>query len=451
MINKYHFIAIGGVGMSGLAKYLIQQGYEVSGSDISESKYVMKLKDLGAKIFIGHAKENVPKDAIIVVSSVIRESNPELIQAKALKCPIYHRSDLLAEISRNSKKLFIGFAGTHGKTTTSGMTSYVLSKAGLKPSFVVGGIIPSLETNAEFDKGNHFIAEMDESDGTLVKYRPDIAVINNLEADHLDFYKKGLESVLETFQQFMSNLKPNAKILINNDNSGNLKLKGYDFVTFGLDAAEYMAKNVEFHNGYTTFDVTHNDEMLLENVTIKIPGTHNVYNTLAVIAACNESGVDVNLLKEHFATFKGMGRRFQKMLDIGEVPVYDDYAHHPTEIKATLSAMKSFTGRHIVAVFQPHRYTRLKSLWNDFKTAVSCADRIIITDVYAASEDPIEGINSEKFAAEIDKAEYVSGSISDVAKKILPTIKNDDVVIGLGAGTITNLAKSLKSAKEENS
>jgi len=448
MNRKYHFIAIGGVGMSGLAKCLLEQGYDVSGSDISESKYVMKLKELGAKVYIGHAKGNVPKNSTVIVSSAIREDNPELIQAKALKCIIYHRSDLLAEISRNDKT-FIGFAGTHGKTTTSGFASYILSKAGFKPSYVVGGIIPELETNAIFDTGNHFIAEMDESDGTLVKYRPDIAVINNLEADHLDFYKKGLESVLETFQKFLSNLKPNAKILINNDNPGNLKLKGYDFITFGLDSAEYMAQNVEFHNGYTTFDITHNDEPLLDNVKIQLPGIHNVYNTLAVVVACRESGVDINKLKEPIFSFTGMGRRFQKVLNIGDVPIYDDYAHHPTEIKATLSAMKSFTGRHIVAVFQPHRYTRLKSLWDDFKLAIASADRVIITDVYAASEDPIEGINSEKFASEIDKAEYVSGSISDVAKKILPTIGNNDVVIGLGAGTITNLAKSLKSAKEE--
>lgn len=449
-MKKYHFIAIGGVGMSGLAKYLIQQGHIVSGSDISESKYVTKLKELGAKIFIGHSKNNIEKGMTIIVSSAIKDDNPELIRAKELNCKIYHRSDLLSEISKTSEK-FIGFAGTHGKTTTSGMTSYILSKAGYEPSFVVGGHIPELDTNAEYSSNyDYFIAELDESDGTLVKYRPNILVINNLEADHLDYYKNGIDSIIETFQIFLSNLKTSAKILINNDNIGNLKLKGYDFITFGLDEAEYMAKNINFANGYTTFDVYHNNEILLKQVKIILPGEHNVYNTLGVIAACNEADVDMKSIAKHIETFNGMGRRFQKMLTINDIPIYDDYAHHPTEIKATLSALKSFTGKNVVAVFQPHRYTRFKNLWNDFKIALKSADRLIITDVYAASEDPIEGINSKNFALEIPNAEYISGSISDVATKILPTIKSDDIVVGLGAGTITNLAKCLKLAEESS-
>ena len=450
MNKRYHFIAIGGVGMSGLAKYLLQQGFEVTGSDISESKYVQELKEMGAKVYIGHSKENVPQDAIVVISSAIKMNNPELVRARELGLKVYHRSDMLAEISR-SEKTFIGFAGTHGKTTTSGLASYVLTKANLHPSYVVGGIIPDIHTNANYDKeGNIFVAEMDESDGTLVKYRPDIAVINNLEADHLDFYKNGLDSVIETFQEFLANLRDDAKILINNDNNGNLKLKGYDFVTFGLDEAEYMAKNINFANGSTTFDVYHNRDLLLENVKIILPGEHNVYNTLAVIAAGKETGVDVSLIKEHFETFSGMGRRFQKMLTIDGIPVYDDYAHHPTEIRATLSAMRSYTQRNVVAVFQPHRYTRFQSLWEDFKSALSSADRIIVTDVYAASEDPIEGIDSEKFASELKSAEYIKGSIQEVAETLLPTLKSDDIVIGLGAGTITNLAKCLKKAREEH-
>lgn len=448
MNNKYHFIAIGGVGMSGLAKYLIQQGCEVSGSDINESKYTAELKNLGATVYIGHSKNNVHKDDIVVISSAIKPDNPELVRAKELGCKIYHRSDILAQVSYN-KKMFIGFAGTHGKTTTSGMSSYVLSKADMKPSFVVGGFIPEYYTNAEFNKETEiFIAEMDESDGTLVKYRPDIVVVNNLEADHLDFYKNGLESIIETFQKLFANLKTTSKIIINNDNFGNLKLRGYDFITFGLDEAEYMAKNINMANGYTTFDVYHNGELLLNNVKIILPGEHNVYNTLAVITALNEAGADINKLKEHFATFTGMGRRFQKMLTLESIPVYDDYAHHPTEIKATLSAMKTFSNRHVVAVFQPHRYTRLKSLWNDFKSALTYADRLIITDVYAASEEPIEGVNSQKFASEFENAEYISGSIQEVANKLLPTLEKDDIVIGMGAGTITNLAKCLKTAKE---
>lgn len=451
MNNKnYHFIAIGGVGMSGIAKYLLQQGCKVSGSDISDNKYVTQLREMGAQIYIGHSKSNVPENSVVIISSAIKNNNPELIRARELGCKIYHRSDILAEIS-SSRKLFIGFAGTHGKTTTSGMCSYVLSKANEQPSFIVGGFVPELHTNGEFNKdGNIFVAELDESDGTLVKYRPNITIINNLEADHLDFYKNGLNSIIDTFHQFLSTLKPNAKVLINNDDLGNLKLKGYNFITYGLNNADYIAENINYGNGYTTFDVIHKGEILLNSIKIILPGEHNVYNTLAVIAACNEANIKVDNLIQHFETFTGMGRRFQKMLDIDSIPVYDDYAHHPTEIKATLTAMKTFTEKNVVAVFQPHRYTRLMNLWEDFKTSLSYADRIIVTDVYAASETPIENINSERFVSELEKAEYIAGSIENVAQLLLPTLNQNDIVIGLGAGTITNLAKCLKEAKEAN-
>ena len=455
MRNKYHFIAIGGVGMSGLAKYLLQQGYEVSGSDISDSKYIKQLRELGGKIFIGHNEKNVPEDAIIVISSAIRETNPELKTARNRGQIVYHRSDLLAEISK-SDKCFIGFSGTHGKTTTSGMTAYVLSKAGLKPSYVVGGIIPEYNTNAEYTDGRNFVAELDESDGTIVKYLPDIVVVNNLEADHLDFYTNGLSSVIETFSQFLSTLKPNAKVLVNIDNEGVRLLKegnkNLNYITYGFNDADYTARNVNYNYGYTTFDVYHKNE-LLTPVKIILPGAHNVYNTLAVISALNEDGVDTKSVAKYFETFTGMGRRFQKVAEFDGITVYDDYAHHPTEIKSTLSAMKSFTDKQVVAVFQPHRYTRLKSLWDEFKTALhnvlSENDRIIVTDVYAASEDKIEGINSKKFANELDGAEYISGDMNEVAKKLLPTLKANTVVIGLGAGTITNLAKELKNVREE--
>ena len=451
--DKYHFIAIGGVGMSGLAKYLLQKGYEVSGSDISESKYTKQLTELGGKIFIGHNAENVPVDAIVVVSSAIKENNPELQIAKERGLKIFHRSDMLAEIS-DSDKCFIGFSGTHGKTTTSGMTSYVLSKAGLAPSFVVGGIIPEYNTNAEYNnKGRFFVAELDESDGTIVKYSPNVVVVNNLEADHLDFYKNGLTDVLKTFDAFLASLPSDTKIIVNTDNTGVKQLKEFNsYITYGLENADYTARNINFNFGYTTFDVFYKED-LLSSIKIILPGIHNVYNTLAVIAALHCEGEDIKQLSEHFSTFTGMGRRFQKVAEFNGIVVYDDYAHHPTEIKSTLSAMKSFTDKQIVAVFQPHRYSRLQSLWNEFKEALnnslSDKDRLVITDVYAASENAIEGVNSEKFSNELEKAEYISGDIKIVAKKLLPKLRENSVVIGLGAGTITNLGKELLSAKEE--
>ena len=469
-MGRYHFIAIGGIGMSGLAKYLLEDGHTVSGSDIAESKYIDKLRELGATVFIGHSAENVPADAVIVKSSAIKDNNPELIRAKELGLKILHRSDLLEEIAKSAQeagKCFIGFSGTHGKTTTSGMASYVLAKAGLEPSFVDGGIIPEYNTNAQHRNGKYFIAELDESDGTIVKYNPDILVINNLEEDHLDFYKNGMSDLIETFNKVILQSK---KVLINNDNNGTRLLSG-KFITYGLNDADYTAKNICYAQDGTSFEIYHNGTLLLK-LKIQLSGVHNVYNTLAVVAALNEgAGVGVNegvnvgvnegvnpvdeitesSLKEfakYFEQFSGMGRRFQKVAEFGGIKVYDDYAHHPTEIRATLEAAAlKFGKENVVAVFQPHRYTRLKALWKEFAQAFDAAGRIIVTDVYAASEEPIEGVSGEAFAKSLDGAEYIKGSMADVAKTLLPTLKSGDAVIGLGAGSITSLGKNLEAVR----
>ncbi len=438
-MGRYHFIAIGGIGMSGLAKYLLEDGHTVSGSDIADSKYVEKLRELGATVFIGHDAKNVPDDAIIIKSSAIRDNNPEVVRAKELGLKIYHRSDLLEEIAKSAQdngKCFIGFSGTHGKTTTSGMASYVLDKAGLEPSFVDGGIIPELNTNAQHKRGEHFVAELDESDGTIVKYYPDILVINNLEEDHIDFYKNGMPDLVKTFNQAISQAK---KVLINNDNEGTALLSG-NFVTFGLNDADYTAKKIDSD----TIEIYYKGEHLTK-IKTQLAGVHNVYNVLAVVSALYEAGVDIQKVTEYFYGFTGMGRRFQKVGEINGIKIYDDYAHHPTEIKATLDAAASKFGKdNVVAVFQPHRYTRLQSLWNEFKGAFSNAGRVIVTDVYAASEDKIAGISGENFAKDLVGSEYFSGDMKSVAKELLPTLKQGDVVIGLGAGTITNLGKELK-------
>lgn len=453
MNKKYHFIAIGGIGMSGLAKYLLENGREVSGSDISDSKYVQKLREMGAKIYIGHDENNLPEDCVVVVSSAIHEDNPELVKAKRLNLPIYHRSDLLAEIS-NSEKCFIGFSGTHGKTTTSGLCSYVLEKGGLEPSFVDGGIVPELNTNAQCKNGAHFVAELDESDGTIVKYSPDIVVVNNLEADHLDFYTDGLNSVVKTFHKFISNLKPEARIVLNADDAGVQKLKSLilgDIYTYSVEGeADFVANNIKIQPDFTTFDVYYKNQFISE-FKIILKGRHNIYNSLAVISALYLAGVDVAALREHFSTFTGMGRRFQRVGKLNElnVDIYDDYAHHPTEIRATLEASGVFAPRRVVAVFQPHRFTRLESLWADFlRVLKSFEGLVVVTDVYAASEAPIEGVTGENFAKELG-AKYLAGDMKNVARELLPHLKENDVVIGLGAGTITNLGKELLALETE--
>ena len=463
MKNKYHFIAIGGVGMSGLAKFLLQKGFEVSGSDINDSKYVQKLKKLGAKVFIGHDENNLPDDCVVIASTAIRDNNPEIQKAKRLGLKIWHRSDLLAEISQN-EEFFIGYSGTHGKTTTSGLCSYVLSKAGLKPSYVVGGTIPELDTNADCANDKFFIAELDESDGTIVKYSANIVVVNNLEPDHLDFYKNGLDSILETFEKFLSNIRENGIVLANTDNEGVKRLVKYytehelahnaKFLTYSIGGnTDYCAKNIVYGEEFTSFDILYKGD-IQTNLKICLKGVHSVYNSLAVWASLHSSGVDMNFVNPHFATFTGMGRRFQKVGEFDGISIYDDYAHHPTEIKATLSSSKSFKNRNVIAVFQPHRYTRLQNLWNEFMGAFSDVDRVVVTDVYAASEDPIEGVNSEAFTNELKEkidipCENITGSIQDVAKKLFPTLKSGDIVIGLGAGTITNLGKELLTLSKE--
>ena len=448
--KQYYFIAIGGVGMSGLAKYLLENGCDVSGSDIVDSKYIDKLRKLGATVHIGQKAENVPEDAIVVASTAIREDNPEMIRAKELGLKIYHRSDILAEISRLGK-FFLGFSGTHGKTTTSGLCAYVLEKAGLIPSYVVGGLLPDIGLNAHCQNGKFFCAELDESDGTIVKYSPNICVVNNLEADHLDFYKDGLKSILETFEKFISNMSEDSILLVNKDCKGAMSLHSHKAITFGLSDADYTAKNIEFKSDCTTFDVYYKNNFLTD-LTIILRGKHNVYNALSVIASLHQAGVDIRKVKPHFATFSGMGRRFQKVGEFDGITIFDDYAHHPTEIKATLSSTEGMEDKHIIAVFQPHRYTRLKNLWNEFLDAFSSVQKVYVTDVYAASEDVIDGINSENFVKELSShvnCEYISGSIKDVAKKLYPQLKENDVIIGLGAGTITNLGKELLTLNEE--
>ena len=463
MKKKYHFIAIGGVGMSGLAKYLLQNDFEVSGSDINDSKYVQGVRKLGAKVHIGHDENNVPDDCIVVASTAIRENNPEIQKAKRLGLPIWHRSDLLAEIAQH-EPYFIGFSGTHGKTTTSGLCSYVLEKANLKPSYIVGGIIPEINTNANATHDKFFIAELDESDGTIVKYSPNLVVVNNLEPDHLDFYKNGLESILETFEKFLSNLRENAIIMANTDNEGVKRLVKYftehklahnaKFVTYSIGGnTDYCAKNINYGEDFTTFDIYYKGE-LQTTLKICLKGVHNVYNSLAVWGSLHQAGVQMDLVNPHFATFTGMGRRFQKVGEFDGISIYDDYAHHPTEIKATLSSSKSFKNRNVIAVFQPHRYTRLQNLWNEFMGAFSDVDRVVVTDVYAASEDPIEGVNSEAFTNELKEkidipCENLKGDMKTVAKQLYPTLKSGDVVIGLGAGTITALGKELLALHDE--
>ena len=458
--NKhFHFIAIGGVGMSALAKYLAERGAIVTGSDIQESKYTHLLEDKGVKVTIGHNANLIKENMMVVASSAIKSTNIELQKAKELGLNIYHRSDILKmisdEFSERENSYFIGYSGTHGKTTTSGLASYILSRAGLTPSFVVGGIIPELNTNGTYEGSKYFIAELDESDGTIQKYSTDIAVINNMEEDHLDYYKNGFEDIAKTFNKYLSN-KQNQIIVINNDNDGNkdfMKLyPEYKYITFGLKEGEYTARNIEYKGFGSEFDI-YNNGIKIDRVKLSVPGQHNVYNALAVYVSLKMAKVEVEEISQYFADFTGMGRRFQKVSEFNNIIIYDDYAHHPSEIKTTLESARSGKrgNQRVVAIFQPHRYTRLQSLWNEFKKAFDSADKLIIIDVYSAGEDKIEGITSEDFSKEIKHIDckYIQGSIEDITPRVLDELKENDIVLTLGAGTITKLGKLLYDEYEK--
>lgn len=452
--KKFHFIAIGGVGMSALAKYLAERGACVSGSDVLESKYTKLLREKGVEVHIGHDEKYVQQDMIVVASSAIKPENPEIVKAKSLGLKVYHRSDILKmisdEFSNREGSYFIGFSGTHGKTTTSGLCAYLLANAGQRPSYVVGGIIPELNTNGHYDGDKYFSAELDESDGTIQKYATDIAVINNMEEDHLDYYKNGFADIAATFNKYLSN-KKSQKVVINNDNLGNLKFMelypDYNFITFGFNNADYVAKNVMFKGFGSSFEIFYKGKQI-DKIELSVPGEHNVHNALAVYAALNEAGVDCSVLKPYFTSFSGMGRRFQKVTDFNGIEIFDDYAHHPSEIKTTLQSVAKGkeADKRLVAIFQPHRYSRLQGLWKEFLGAFDYADKLIVTDVFSAGEDKIDGINSLNFAKDITNKDvlYAGGSVEEAANKIYPYLKKNDIVITLGAGTVTKLGKLLE-------
>lgn len=463
--DKFHFIAMGGVGQSALAKILVKSGYEVSGSDINDSKYLKELKTLGAKVFIGHNADNVPEDCFIVLSSAIKEDNPELVRAKELGLTVLHRSDLLLAITHEFA-LTIGFAGTHGKTTTSGLASYLLEKAGKKPAYAVGGIIPEINTNANAYKDSSvFIAELDESDGTIVKYFPEILVINNLEADHLDFYKNGLADVLDTFEKLILSEPDDVKIIVNLDDTGVAELlqrlkntpyikniTGFSFENKCTDfTPDIIAKNVIFDEIGAEFEVVYKKQPL-GKIKTSLKGIHNVYNALVVTAALLEAGYKFDDFSKYTSGFTGMGRRFQSVFKNESIEIIDDYAHHPSEIKATLNAaceyrVKSGKDR-LIAIFQPHRYTRLKALWEEFLGCFDNCDTLVVLDVFNAGDEFDFEFNSENFT-KLYKEKcpskdifYIKGKVSDIVLELKEKIKDNnskDIILTLGAGDITKL------------
>ena len=441
-LKKFHFVGIGGAGMSALAKILIESGYEISGSDCAASSNTEMLKKLGAKIFIGHDANNISNDIeAIVYSSAIPQDNPELVKAAELKIPKLHRSDINAMLV-NSKK-GIAVAGSHGKTTTTSMIGFVLHCAGVDPSFVIGGESADLGTSAIWGKSDYLVSEADESDGSFIKLKPAIAVVTNIEDDHLDFYGT-VEKIRAAFKIFLENITEGGVAVLCFDNENLREIAGEiqrKVISYGIDnAADFTAKNIYSGVNGVSFD-TFKGEKLLGRVQLAIHGRHNVLNALAAIATAAEVGVEFSKIVDALGKFHGAKRRFQTKGNIKSIWIVDDYAHHPTEIAATLKAARETNPRRVICVFQPHRYTRTKLLLKEFGTAFKDADLLVLTDIYSAGEEKIAGVDGESILKEVlanSKEKEISyiPERSKIAEYLLDNVVTGDLVITMGAGDI---------------
>ena len=447
-IRKLHFVGIGGVGMSAIAEVMLDKGYEISGSDLSESEVVQKLRAKGAVIYKGHAAANVEGKDAIVLSSAIHQDNPELVQAKKLGLKIFHRSDILAFLLNAAKGIAV--AGAHGKTTTSSMISVVLEHAGVDPTILIGGFVDYLNGNAKLGKSDYLVAEADESDGSFLKFYPHIAVVTNIEDDHMDHYGS-MENIIKAFIQFVQNLdKENglAVLCFDNENIRNIAPQlDRRYISYALEhEADYTAADIVADGPQTTFSVVYKGEKL-GAVTLNIPGRHNVLNALATIAVCHKLGLSIEAIASGFAVFTGTKRRFQTKFRNDDVWIVDDYAHHPTEIQTTIKAARQTNPKRLVVAFQPHRYTRTQLLRKEFGSCFKGADVLILTDIYAASEEPIPGISGRTIVDEVKAqtgvdAVYIE-KLADIAPWLEQNRRKGDLIITMGAGNIYTVGETL--------
>lgn len=447
-IRKLHFVGIGGVGMSAIAEVMLDKGYEISGSDLSESEVVQKLRAKGAVIYKGHAAANVEGKDAIVLSSAIHQDNPEFVQAKKLGLKIFHRSDILAFLLNAAKGIAV--AGAHGKTTTSSMISVVLEHAGVDPTILIGGFVDYLNGNAKLGKSDYLVAEADESDGSFLKFYPHIAVVTNIEDDHMDHYGS-MENIIKAFIQFVQNLdKENglAVLCFDNENIRNIAPQlDRRYISYALEhEADYTAADIVADGPQTTFTVVYKGEKL-GAVTLNIPGRHNVLNALATIAVCHKLGLSIEAIAAGFAVFTGTKRRFQTKFRNDDVWIVDDYAHHPTEIQTTIKAARQTNPKRLVVAFQPHRYTRTQLLRKEFGSCFKGADVLILTDIYAASEESIPGVSGRTIVDEVKAqtgvdAVYIE-KLADIAPWLEQNRRKGDLIITMGAGNIYTVGETL--------
>ncbi|MEW6334675.1 MAG: UDP-N-acetylmuramate--L-alanine ligase [Thermodesulfobacteriota bacterium] len=446
-IRRIHFVGIGGIGMSGIAEVLLNLGYEISGSDLASTEITQRLDDMGAAIHLGHAALHIGHADVVVTSTAVRPDNPEVIAAHQRGIPVIPRAEMLAELLK--MKFSIAVSGSHGKTTTTSIIATLLAHGGMDPTMVIGGKLASIGSNARLGDGEVIVAEADESDGSFLKLSPCMAVITNIDREHLDYYRD-VEEIREAFLRF-ANIVPfyGSTILCLDDVHTRTILPGIKrkVVTFGLDPqADYRAEQIVYAGSSTRFSLFQRS-VLMGTVTLHVPGLFNVYNALAATAVARELDMTFPVIREGLQRFTGVQRRLESRGKAQGITVVDDYGHHPTEIRATLAAARQVWPGRILMVFQPHRYTRTQALFDEFATAFDGADSLIVTDIYAASEEPIPGVSAEALCAAIGRAGHpdavhLSG-LDAVVDHLMNAVRPGDVVLTQGAGSVWKAGEAL--------
>ncbi len=447
-IQHIHFVGIGGSGMSGIAEVLINLGYKVSGSDLKQTEVTERLASLGGKIFIGHKPEQVGNAHVVVTSSAVLPDNPEVVQAKRLKIPVIPRAEMLAELMR--LKYAVTIAGTHGKTVTTSLVSMVLAEGGLDPTVVIGGRLKNIGSSAKMGKGEFIVAEADESDGSFLKLTPTIALVTNIDDDHLDYYKT-LDNIKSTFVQFVNKVPFYGSIILYGEDE-NIKSIipriTRKYYTYGRGKNyDFYAENIVYEEMHTEFDLCFSGKNL-GRLKLHFPGAHNVLNSLGAAAVGIELGVGFEKIRKAFLDFTGVSRRLEVKARKKDIVFIDDYGHHPTEIRVTLETIKSiWPERRLLVIFQPHRYTRTRDLAKKFGPSFNSVSRIWLTDIYSAGEKPIPGISSslilESFPAEKRETVTLISDREAIIKEVVKSLRPQDVLVTLGAGDVYKIGEEI--------
>lgn len=453
-IKRIHFIGIGGAGMSGIAEVLLNQGYQISGSDLKPSGVTRRLQSKGAIIFIGHHESNVADANVVVNSSAVDDANPEMIGARERRIPVVRRAEMLAELMRYRHGIAV--AGTHGKTTTTSLIASVLAAGGLDPTFVIGGLLNSAGANAQLGGSRYLVAEADESDASFLHLQPMVTVVTNIDADHMDTYGGDFAVLKTTFIDFLHNLPFYGLSVVCGDDpivKEVIPEISRPVITYGVEAEnDYRAVDIQPHGLTTRFTALRPDNLPALNVTVNMPGQHNVLNALAAIAVATDEGVADTAIQQGLAEFQGVGRRFQVYGDYqvreGMATLVDDYGHHPREVAATIAAIRqSWPERRLLMVYQPHRYTRTRDLYEDFVDVLSQVDCLVLLEVYSAGETPIAGADSRhlcrsiRVRGQVDPI-FIEG-VEGVPELISDLIREGDIVLTQGAGNVGGLAAEL--------